>query len=202
MTLFTSGCNFNCKYCHNKSLIKKTEGNISEEEVFSYFQKRINVLDALVVSGGEPTLYKEELIQFCKRFKERFPHKLLKIDTNGTFPDMIKKLSETADFCAMDLKSSNYSSFSNITMETIESSLRAIKSFKDFEIRTTLYPEYINKQNISVIINMIKSTDIYNITLQKYRPLEKGEMNFSDYDIKEINDIIRDRGVKTIIRGM
>lgn len=202
MTLFTSGCNFNCQYCHNQSLIKKTEGNISETEVFSYFEKRYKVLDALVITGGEPTLYGNDLLLFSKAFKERFPGKLLKIDTNGTYPEIIRQLSEVADFCAMDFKSSDYSSFSKVTMETIEASLRTLHCFNSFEIRTTLYPGYINFEIISSMINILKRNNINEITLQKYNPLEITEKNFSDYEIKEINDIICNKGVKSRIRGL
>src|SRR6056297_232562 len=104
-TVFTSGCNFNCSYCHNKSLIIKKEGIIDEREIFDYFKKRSNMLDALVITGGEPTLYGDELIDFCNNFKKYFPNRLLKVDTNGSRPEMIESLSDTADFCAMDFKS-------------------------------------------------------------------------------------------------
>ncbi len=202
MTLFTSGCNFNCKYCHNKSLIKKIEGNISEEEVFSYFQKRYHLLDALVVSGGEPTLYGQDLVHFAKHFKEKFPERLLKIDTNGSSPDMIRKLSQIADFCAMDFKALDYSPFSTVSMKGIEASLKEIQSFNHFEIRITLFPEYVNFENLSSIIEILRRNNINKITLQKYRPLEINERNFSDYEIKKINDIICNNGVNSIIRGV
>ncbi|MFW6262707.1 MAG: anaerobic ribonucleoside-triphosphate reductase activating protein [Thermotogota bacterium] len=199
-TVFTSGCNFSCKYCHNKSLIKKRAGTLDESKVFAFFKKRSNMLDALVITGGEPTLYTHELTAFCRRFKKHFPQKYVKIDTNGSHPEMIKELSDVADFCAMDFKALDYSAFSSIDLRVIQQSLQEIKLFPDFEIRVTLFPEYINFDSLKKMLNMVKFNEIKKITLQQYRPLEKNE---KIYEKKEIEAWVQkiDVDLKITYRG-
>ena len=143
------------------------------------------MLDALVITGGEPTLYGQELTAFCKSFKERFPNKLLKIDTNGSHPKMIEELSMVADFCAMDFKAYDYSSFSKIGLSAIQQSLQKIKLFPDFEIRITLFPEYVHFEAFKKILNMVKFNKIKKITLQQYRPLEKNEKTYKKHEIED-----------------
>ena len=156
---------------------------MDEEEVFDFFQKRINMLDALVITGGEPTLYGQALIAFCHRFKQLFPNKLLKVDTNGSHPEMIQALSEIADFCAMDFKSDDYSSFSTIDLSTINRSLQQIIKFQDFEIRVTLFPDYVDQKALKNMLDMVKFNGINKITLQQYRPLEKNEKTYQKEEI-------------------
>jgi pyruvate formate lyase activating enzyme len=200
-TVFTSGCNFNCKYCHNKSLIKKQAGTIDESEVIDFFQKRKIMLDALVITGGEPTLYGEELISFCQLFKEKFPQKLLKIDTNGSKPEMTEKLAEVADFCAMDFKSYDYSTFSTIDLSTIQQAFQKIKRFSDFEIRITLFPEYINFDSLKKMLNMVKFNGIKKITLQQYRPLGKSEKIYTKKEIEGWINQLQDIELSVLYRG-
>ena len=87
-TLFTKGCNFKCVFCHNRSLVFDCNLNeIDDEVVFDYLKKRKNQLDAVVITGGEPTLMstlKDKII------KIKHLDYLVKLDTNGTNPDVIK----------------------------------------------------------------------------------------------------------------
>jgi len=156
---------------------------LDEDEVFDFFYQRSNMLDALVITGGEPTLYGQALIAFCQRFKHFFPSKLLKVDTNGSHPEMIQALSEIADFCAMDLKSDDYSSFSTIELTTINQSLHQINRFHDFEIRVTLFPDYVDQKALKNMLDMVKFNGINKITLQQYRPLEKNEKTYQKDEI-------------------
>ena len=102
-TIFTGGCNFKCGFCHNSALVLngQTLPTIPEEEILSYLQKRKGIIDGLCVSGGEPTLQKD-LPLFIEKIK-KLGYKV-KLDTNGTNPDMIKLLFENSliDFVAMD----------------------------------------------------------------------------------------------------
>jgi pyruvate formate lyase activating enzyme len=200
-TLFTQGCNFRCEYCHNKSLIPRTNGILDEKEVFSFFSKRINLLDALVITGGEPTLHSEELVSFCKNFKEIFPDKLLKIDTNGSNPNAIYELSGIADFCAMDFKSDSYKSFSDISIDVISESLEKIKTFTDYEVRTTCYPKYINQTAIENIIKILKNAGIHKVTLQQYKPISYDAAYTKDV-IKGYAEMFLSDGITPILRGI
>jgi pyruvate formate lyase activating enzyme len=144
-----------------------TEGTIDETEVFGFFEKRKDLLDALVITGGEPTLYGQELVLFSIKFKDMFPDKLLKIDTNGSNPKIIYELSTIADFCAMDLKSDSYDSFSDLSISTISESLEMTQSFPEHEIRITCYPKYIDKEKIKSIIEILKKAKIKEVVLQQ-----------------------------------
>ena len=105
-TLFTNGCNFKCPFCHNSSLvIKDNYSYIEDEEILSYLQKRTKQLDAVVITGGEPTLM-PNLIEKIKEIKKL--GYLIKLDTNGSNPEIIKQLVENRliDYIAMDIKNS------------------------------------------------------------------------------------------------
>jgi pyruvate formate lyase activating enzyme len=103
--VFTQGCNFRCGYCHNPDLVLPERfGNIySEEKMFEYLAKYKKMLDAVCITGGEPTIHKD-LPSFISRIKELGLK--IKLDSNGTNPDMLKYLFENklVDFIAMDIK--------------------------------------------------------------------------------------------------
>ncbi len=103
--IFTQGCNFRCRYCHNPELVYPhlfTEP-VAEEEIDAFLKRRQGTLEGVVVSGGEPTLF-DDLPQFLAKIKSM--GYAVKLDTNGTRPDMIKELldKKLVDFIAMDLK--------------------------------------------------------------------------------------------------
>ena len=96
-TVFTIGCNFRCPFCHNKDLITlqdhKNKGlkRIKEKEFFEFLNKRKKILDGVCITGGEPCI-NQDLPQFCKKIKDLGLE--VKVDTNGSRHEMIKKLSE------------------------------------------------------------------------------------------------------------
>ena len=104
--IFTYGCNLDCSYCHNPELVIKPfqrESSISEDTVLSYLAKRKGVIDALVITGGEPTL-QHDLITFIKKVKDI--GYLVKLDTNGVLDKIVKEILELdiIDYWAMDIK--------------------------------------------------------------------------------------------------
>ncbi len=103
--LFTGGCNFRCPFCHNRDIVLKTGQAVpfTDEEIFSFLAKRRSVLEGVCITGGEPTLH-DDLPDFIGRIKKM--GYLVKLDTNGTNPDMLDSLINTGliDYCAMDLK--------------------------------------------------------------------------------------------------
>jgi pyruvate formate lyase activating enzyme len=105
--LFLGGCNMRCPFCQNASLVVDpgSQPVISEEELFSYLSKRRNILEGVCISGGEPTLH-PDLPQLIERIKVL--GYLVKLDTNGTNPDMLKYLvrDHLIDYVAMDIKNS------------------------------------------------------------------------------------------------
>ena len=107
-TIFTGGCNFKCPYCQNPTLVKgfEKQPDINENEVIEFLVSRKKWLDGMCVTGGEPCIHKK-LPEFVKKVKEKLGKDfLVKLDTNGTNPDMLKQLidDDLIDYVAMDYK--------------------------------------------------------------------------------------------------
>lgn len=103
--VFTQGCNFRCPYCHNPELVDpaRYQECLPEEEIFSFLETRRGKLEAVTVTGGEPTLQKS-LAPFLRRIKDM--GFLVKLDTNGSRPDVLEELlrQKLIDYIAMDIK--------------------------------------------------------------------------------------------------
>lgn len=174
-TLFTNLCNFRCPYCHNSSLVLKSDelDYVTKEEYLSYLKERIGILDAVVISGGEPTLM-PDLKQRIKEIKEL--GYIIKLDTNGSNFDVLKDLVESklVDYVAMDIK--NGLEFYNQTVgkilsnNVIENILKSIEYLKqdniNYEFRTTLVEEFHNNVAIERIGQLIEGAKV--IYLQQF----------------------------------
>lgn len=193
-TIFLGGCNFRCGYCHNPELISNfAKNSFSEEEIISSLKERIAFIDGVCITGGEPTVHKD-LIDFIKKIKEL--NLLVKLDTNGTNPEMLKKLLDLKllDYVAIDIKTgfSKYEKLTNSkgTMENIERSIKIlINSSVDYEFRTTVIPGFFDEQDIKEIKKMISGTKKYY--LQQFRPKKTLDPSFSkipSYSTKELNE--------------
>ena len=140
-TLFSGGCNFRCPFCQNGNLVQHPEWEpvIPEEEIFAVLEKRRGVLDGVCVTGGEPTL-DPDLERFVTKIKEL--GYLVKLDTNGYRPEILKKLVEEKkiDYVAMDIKNapSRYgetAGVKKIDVMRINESVEFLKSgMVDYEI--------------------------------------------------------------------
>lgn len=145
-TIFTVGCNMKCPFCHNSELIEGNSSLIDEDEVLSFLKKRVGVLDGVCISGGEPTLQKD-LKEFIQKLKEM--GYLVKLDTNGTNPELLKELvnDHLIDYVAMDIKNSpkKYSETagnSSILLSKIKESIEFLLEGKiEYEFRTTVVEE-------------------------------------------------------------
>ncbi len=176
-TVFTNGCNMRCPFCHNVPLVVDTyKNNVNlEEEVLEYLKLRRGLVDAVCISGGEPTL-QQDLEKFVLKVKE-LGYKV-KLDTNGLNPNALKKLLDKhlLDYVAMDVKNSltKYgatSGIENVSTEKIEKSIKIIiESGVDYEFRTTLISELHTETDISEISKLIKGAKKY--FLQKYKDTE------------------------------
>ena len=113
-TVFVSGCNSRCPYCHNSSLISVKEGICDEADIFKYLKSRKGRIDGICITGGEPTLWKG-LKNFIERVKAL--DLCVKLDTNGSRPEKLKELinENLIDYIAMDIKAppNKYGLFSN-----------------------------------------------------------------------------------------
>ena len=155
--IFTGGCNMNCPFCHNSELITlPKEGRIFEEEVLFHLQKRRSTLEGLVITGGECTLQKD-LKDFCKKVKDL--GYLIKIDTNGTAPQVIKDLVADGliDYVAMDIKNSKEKykvtcGLEKLDLNKIQETIDFLMAGNvDYEFRTTVIPKFHNKKDMEEI---------------------------------------------------
>lgn len=167
-TLFTGGCNFRCPYCQNGDLVNLTNLRlIEEQEIFEFLNKRKGAIDAVCVSGGEPTLY-PDLPQFIAKIKAL--GFLVKLDTNGTNPQMLKSLIDKnlIDYVAMDIKSDDLGYLSNFACSnadllTVKESVNILKQNKvPYEFRTTLIKQLHNEQTVNAIATWLSgATNLY-----------------------------------------
>ena len=143
--LFTSGCNMNCYYCHNR-LTCLTDKVIDISLFYDYIKKRVGIIDAVVISGGEPTIQKD-LLSHLKYIKSH--GFFVKLDTNGTNPDVLERifcLNVLVDFVAMDIKApiGQYSKIKGCSGwdNQVMRSVNLIKSSGvQHQFRTTVVPE-------------------------------------------------------------
>jgi pyruvate formate lyase activating enzyme len=144
-TVFTGGCNFRCPFCHNSPLVlpEQLAHDTDEEQVLSFLSKRIGVLDGVAITGGEPLLHKD-IGSFLAKVKA-LGYKI-KLDTNGSFPDLLMELvrDKLVDRVAMDIKNApelyaKTVGVTNLDMAAIERSKEFLLSGAiDYEFRTTV----------------------------------------------------------------
>ena len=141
-TVFLSGCNLRCPYCHNPGLVlpEQSEGSeIPEAEVLSFLERRKGKLDGVCITGGEPTL-QPELPEFLEKLR-RLGY-AVKLDTNGSNPEMLRNVLPVVDYVAMDIKCAlaNYPGFVKYRhLDRIRESIRIIMNgARDYEFRTTV----------------------------------------------------------------
>lgn len=174
-TLFTPGCNFACPFCHNKDLVTGTEYQpIPFDEIISFLKKRVGVLDAVVITGGEPTLHKDLVDKITKIKELGF---LIKLDTNGTNPEMIKELVDfkLIDYIAMDLKNcfDKYplTAGRNIDLNKIKQSINYLmEDHIPYEFRTTIVKELHSLDDMKKMANEINGAS--KIRLQLFKDSE------------------------------
>lgn len=153
-TIFTVGCNFRCPFCHNNLLVSGNNGQqIAVGEALRFLQKRKNVLEGVCLTGGEP-LIQQGVEDFLKQVKEM--GYLVKLDTNGAFPNRLKTIVEMrlVDYVAMDVKNSRetyaVTAGCNLSdLDKIEQSVQYLKSNTvDYEFRTTVTGNLHSEQSI------------------------------------------------------
>ena len=180
--VFTLGCNFRCGYCHNPELVLPEKFNpaLDEEKILEFFKTRVGKLDAISITGGEPTL-QIDLPQFMKKIKDL--GFLIKLDTNGTNSKMLKEIidQKLVDYIAMDIKAplEKYKEVvkTEINLEDIEESIKMIMdSGIKYEFRTTIVKSQLSVNDLSDIGKLIKGADIYY--LQKFVTSKANDESF------------------------
>lgn len=155
-TVFLAGCNLRCPFCHNASLVTGSAPTAMEEaEFFAFLKKRRGLLDGVCVTGGEPTL-RRDLPEFLRKIREA--GYLIKLDTNGTNPTMLRQLidEKLVDYVAMDIKSSpqRYAETCggiDVFESVRESAALLMESGVDYEFRTTCCVPFQDEQAMEAI---------------------------------------------------
>jgi pyruvate formate lyase activating enzyme len=189
--LFVPQCNYNCFYCHNRSLIDGTHETLDPTFIREFLQKRIGLLDGVVISGGEPTL-QPDLIPFAKEVKQLGYR--LKLDTNGSSPDIIEQLLQIGlfDYYAVDYKAPAHR-YPEIcgAGEEADTVLRTIDLFcrsnAPFEVRTTVIPQLQESDLISMAKELPK---LSRYVLNPYRKPE----HFLPCDASKVSQLAYTKG--------
>ena len=162
-TVFLQGCNFRCPFCHNSDLLGSDGPEpIPVETLLAFLKKRVGLLDGVCITGGEPTLQRDlpDLLRQIKALGY-----LIKLDTNGNRPDVLKALVEEGlvDYVAMDIKNcparyGETAGVPNMTLSHLEESIRFLLSGTvDFEFRTTVMDELHDEDGFAAIGTWLSS---------------------------------------------
>jgi pyruvate formate lyase activating enzyme len=182
--VFTKGCPFRCPYCHNKDLVLENPKNkVLESQIFNFLKERKGKIDAVVISGGEPTI-QEDLLEFIKKIKTL--GFLVKLDTSGINPEVIEELlkNNLLNYIAMDIKNSFEKYKKTIKApfdpKRIKESINLIiNSSIDYEFRTTLVDELHKEEDILKMAKKIKGAKLY--VLQEFIPNNTLNPKFQNY---------------------
>ena len=208
--IFTQGCNFRCHFCYNPMLVLPRKGEdeknkkekgfspLSTEDLFLFLEKRSGRLDGVVITGGEPTIH-VNLPAFIKKIKKIGYD--VKLDTNGTNPEMLTYLLEKKliDYVAMDLKApfDRYESVVGVKINyyNLKKSVKMIiKSGLPHEFRTTVVPGLLKKSDLKTMGRLIKGAQNWylqsfksdtNLVNEKYQ----GSPSYSSKQMKELVEI-------------
>ena len=175
ITVFTVGCSFRCPFCHNPELVLNsqfTDSRTMEREFFEFLKKRQGKIEGVCITGGEPTI-QPDIVDFIKKVKKM--GFAIKLDTNGTRPDVLKKLLDLKllDFVAMDIKNQLKKYNQTVGMKTVDKdriklSVDLIRNSRiPYEFRTTVVPGLHTEKDFLEIGKWLNGVDRYY--LQEYR---------------------------------
>lgn len=188
--LFVPGCNLRCPYCHNWRIVLNPKPPfLNEATVIQILEKRRRYVDAVAITGGEPTLHKE-LPNFLKKLKER--GFAVKLDTNGFFPQVLKECLPYVDYVALDVKTS-LEKYGRLGAKDTTDFLRAVETLKNekvgYEFRSTVVPGFVDKEDVQKMGEIVKGGKLF--AFQQFTPgdtLDKTFNNVKPYDAQIISN--------------
>lgn len=210
-TIFTGGCNFRCPYCHNGDLVLTPNAldAFSEEEIFSTLESRKNLIDGVCITGGEPTL-QADLKDFI--LKVRSLGLLVKLDTNGSRPDILKNLLDEGllDCVAMDIKHcpdkyNEIACMKGFDLSNIKESVNLLKASSiDYEFRTTLCKEVHSLDDITKIGEWLQGAKKYYLQVYKQtdQVIDPRFSAPSDDDLDSFINVLKEYIPAVSIRGV
>ena len=208
--VFTQGCNYNCAFCQNSGLIKcRKQALIKQDDIFSYLQKRKNLLDGVVISGGEPTI-QPDLISFIRKIKDI--GLCVKLDTNGSNPEVLKKLlnDKLIDYIAMDVKNifDEYNLVVNmkkVNIDNVKKSIEIIKASNvEHEFRTTIMKNYHDIERLTKICEYLGKNEKYYLQNfeDKESVLDKNLVAYTNDVLLNIEAILKRKFPNVSVRGI
>lgn len=171
--LFLVGCPLKCAYCSNPHLLCPGNGDYDPERVMDWIRSRVGKLEAIVFSGGEALMQGATTIDYMKRIRD-LGFKI-GLHTNGFYPNTLSDAIDTVDWVGLDFKAT-YDKYPDLTGQHIayNNMLRSldmlIEHNKDFEVRITCDPRFIDKSNLMEIMDILLERGVKNVAIQKYIP--------------------------------
>ena len=171
--IFTGGCNFSCPFCHNPELVRpdllSAQYSIPIDRVLEKLNRRKGFVEAVTITGGEPLLF-DDLEELLDRIRSETSMKI-KLDTNGSMPDRLRKVLPLLDYIAMDLKTSP-SKYRQATGDRMDFdkpaiSVELIKSLPLYEFRTTMVPGIVDADDVRQLLGATGRISRY--VLQRFR---------------------------------
>ena len=209
VVLFSKACNFRCPFCHNGDSVLNAQEELDFNDILAFLKTRVGLIDAVVFTGGEPTL-EDNLEVKIKAVKDL--GFLIKLDTNGTNPGLLEKLldDKVVDYVAMDIKNSpslyaQTCGVNFVNLDNIKRSIDIIKSkAPDYEFRTTLVKEFHEKMNYDAFFELIKGAK--KLYLQKFVDREgcikKGLHDVDELEATKLRDYLLSKGLDFVsLRG-
>lgn len=208
--VFLNGCDFKCPFCHNAEIINiNNDSKISLTDLEIFLEKRKNMLDGIVVTGGEPCIQKDlkGLLILIKKYNY-----LIKLDTNGNHPDVLNTLlkENLVDYIAMDIKNSlekypKTIGVPNFNTKNIEKSIEVIKNSNiEYEFRTTVIKDFHTENDFIKIGNMLGNVKSYY--LQQFILSENvPDVNLKSPSIEDMKlylEIVKQNIPNSFLRGI
>lgn len=192
--IFLGGCNMRCPFCHNKSIVDKTNEEYKIDHVLNLINDRKKFVSGIVVTGGEPTIYGNKLIELLKQLKKS--NLKIKLDTNGTNPKLIQSIIDLdlINYIAMDLKNTfakyNETSGTNINIDDINQSIQIIENSNiNYEFRTTVNKDMHSLKDIKEISSYFKDISKFYLQPYKYNENQVTDIKYTEYSKEELTDI-------------
>ncbi|MGB9740866.1 MAG: anaerobic ribonucleoside-triphosphate reductase activating protein [Candidatus Bathyarchaeia archaeon] len=203
--LFTPGCNLRCPFCHNwRIVVDPKPPFLQEEAALKILESRKKFIDAVVVTGGEPTMHKE-LPRFLKKLKER--SFTVKLDTNGFYPQVLEECLAHVDYVALDVKTS-LEKYQRLGAGNVDDLLRTLEILKtgkvEYEFRTTVVPGFVDADDIQKIGELVKGARTF--AFQQFIPddtLDKAFRTVKPYapaTIAEFAETMKKYADKVVLR--
>lgn len=186
--LFLVGCPLRCAYCSNPHLLEVGPGEYDPEKIYQWLQSRVGKLEAVVFSGGEALMQGDATINFMRRVRDL--GFLIGLHTNGFYPKMLEQAADFVDWIGLDYKATRekYESLvgNRIAYDNMIQSLTFWQSTgKDFEVRITCDPRFINKDDLITIVRDLHKRGVKTVAIQKYIAHFEDEANKTTSEMRE-----------------